>query len=173
MLYSSIFTTLCSIFIYFTLQLFQHDFIYRCCTSSQSTFSGEEVSDPKPCQGLWILIMAKYLGGTVFLEAWKTSLRKVGKVAILGNKLATPTVSVGYWSLKIGYWGKGALSQDWSFFLGGKPLVFSICSGVELPLPKFSSCFQSSYKHPNIRKITKCKVVKALGMENKMGGCIY
>ena len=148
MLYSSIFTTLCSIFIYFTLQLFQHDFIYRCCTSSQSTFSGEEVSDPKPCQGLWILIMAKYLGGTVFLEAWKTSLRKVGKVAILGNKLATPTVSVGYWSLKIGYWGKGALSQGWSFFLGGSPLFFQYVRVWNYPYQNFPHVFNLAINTP-------------------------
>ena len=113
-----------------------------------------------PCQGLWILIMAKYLGGCFFLPS--NFPEEGGKSGNFGEQISH-TYCFG-WLLK---------PENWLSFFFWKPLVFSICSCVELPLPKFSSCFQSSYKHPNIRKITKCKVVKALGMENKMGGCIY
>lgn len=64
------------------------------------------------------------------------------------------------------------------FFFCGKPLVFQYVLVWNYPYLFFSSCFQSSYKHPQIRKITPCKVVtmkhgghlSSGQLENKLGG---
>ena len=107
--------------------------------------------------------------------------KKARNVGNLGENSQKLPVWVGYWSLNFSWW-KGALSEDWRdgccFFSVGSPLFFNMfLCGITLTF-FFSSCFQSSYKHPQIRKITPCKVVtmkhgghlSSGQLENKLGG---